>query len=45
MIKLSQAATREGMHNVVDHLVPELRRHGVFRTHYEGRTLRENLSS
>lgn len=45
MVKLSQAATREGMNNIVDHLVPELRRRGVFRTRYEGRTLRENLAT
>ncbi len=31
--------------DVVDFLVPELRRRGRFRTKYEGRTLRENLAS
>ena len=29
--------------NVVDFLVPELRRRGRFRTEYEGNTLRENM--
>lgn len=29
--------------NVVDFLVPELRRRGRFRTEYEGKTLRENM--
>jgi FMN-dependent oxidoreductase (nitrilotriacetate monooxygenase family) len=28
---------------VIDQVVPELRRRGLFRTEYEGRTLRENL--
>jgi len=28
---------------VVDHVVPELQRRGIFRREYEGRTLRENL--
>jgi alkanesulfonate monooxygenase len=27
----------------VDHVVPELQRRGVFRTEYDGSTLRENL--
>ncbi len=27
----------------VDHVIPELQRRGLFRTEYEGRTLRENL--
>jgi long-chain alkane monooxygenase len=29
--------------NIVDYLVPELRRRGRFRDSYEGRTLKENL--
>jgi hypothetical protein len=29
--------------NVVDFLVPELRRRGRFRHEYEGKTLRENM--
>lgn len=33
----------QGLHEFVDHVVPELQRRGLFRTEYEGRTLRENL--
>jgi FMN-dependent oxidoreductase (nitrilotriacetate monooxygenase family) len=33
----------QGLDDVVDKVVPELRRRGVFRTAYEGATLRENL--
>jgi hypothetical protein len=33
----------ESLHTVVDLLVPELQRRGLFRTAYEGTTLRENL--
>jgi hypothetical protein len=29
--------------NVVDFLVPELRRRGRFRNSYDGKTLRDNL--
>ena len=32
-----------GLTDVVDQVVPELQRRGLFRTAYEGRTLRENL--
>jgi alkanesulfonate monooxygenase len=32
-----------GLDDFVDLVVPELRRRGLFRTEYEGRTLRENL--
>jgi alkanesulfonate monooxygenase len=32
-----------GLDDVVDHVVPELQRRGIFRREYEGRTLRENL--
>lgn len=32
-----------GLDDVVDKLVPELQRRGLYRTAYEGRTLRENL--
>ncbi|MEQ9642437.1 MAG: LLM class flavin-dependent oxidoreductase [Alphaproteobacteria bacterium] len=32
-----------GLDDVVDKVVPELQRRGIFRTDYEGRTLRENL--
>ena len=31
------------INNLVDKLVPELQRRGLFRTEYEGKTLRENL--
>ncbi len=33
----------EGLEDVVARVVPELRRRGLFRIEYEGRTLRENL--
>jgi alkanesulfonate monooxygenase len=32
-----------GLDDFVDNVVPELRRRGIFRTEYEGTTLRENL--
>jgi FMN-dependent oxidoreductase (nitrilotriacetate monooxygenase family) len=32
-----------GVRDVAEQLVPELQRRGLFRTEYEGRTLRENL--
>jgi alkanesulfonate monooxygenase len=32
-----------GLDEFVDHVVPELQRRGLFRTEYEGHTLRENL--
>ncbi|MCA8889085.1 MAG: hypothetical protein KDA46_09660, partial [Parvularculaceae bacterium] len=32
-----------GLEAIVDHLVPELQRRGLFRKDYEGSTLRENL--
>jgi alkanesulfonate monooxygenase SsuD/methylene tetrahydromethanopterin reductase-like flavin-dependent oxidoreductase (luciferase family) len=32
-----------GLDDFVDTVVPELQRRGLFRTEYEGRTLRENL--
>jgi FMN-dependent oxidoreductase (nitrilotriacetate monooxygenase family) len=32
-----------GLDDFVDKVVPELQRRGIFRTEYEGRTLRENL--
>lgn len=32
-----------GCEDFVDMVVPELQRRGLFRTEYEGRTLRENL--
>ncbi len=33
----------EGLNEVVDQLIPELQRRGIFRQDYEGKTLRENL--
>ena len=33
----------QGLDDFVDRVVPELQRRGIFRTEYEGRTLRENL--
>ncbi|WP_398470832.1 LLM class flavin-dependent oxidoreductase [Tardiphaga sp.] len=33
----------EGLNEFVNRVVPELQRRGIFRTEYEGRTLRENL--
>lgn len=33
----------EGLNMFVDLVIPELQRRGLFRTEYEGRTLRENL--
>jgi alkanesulfonate monooxygenase len=32
-----------GLNDFVDRVVPELQRRGIFRTEYEGTTLRENL--
>jgi len=32
-----------GLEDIVDKVVPELQRRGLFRKRYEGRTLRENL--
>ncbi|HEY0266912.1 MAG TPA: hypothetical protein VGC16_09180, partial [Rhizomicrobium sp.] len=32
-----------GLEDVVDMVVPEMQRRGLYRTAYEGRTLRENL--
>jgi alkanesulfonate monooxygenase len=33
----------EGLNEFVDRVIPELQRRGIFRTEYEGTTLRENL--
>ena len=33
----------QGLTDFVDRVVPELQRRGIYRTEYEGRTLRENL--
>ena len=32
-----------GLDDFVDHVVPELQRRGIFRSEYEGKTLRDNL--
>ena len=32
-----------GLDDFVDHVVPELQRRGIFRTHYQGHTLRSHL--
>lgn len=44
MLSISQAGPRTVMTNVVDFLVPELKRRGRYRNSYEGQTLRENLA-
>ena len=33
----------QGLDDVVDRVIPEIQRRGLFRTEYEGETLRENL--
>jgi alkanesulfonate monooxygenase len=33
----------ESLEDIVDLVIPELQRRGLFRTEYEGTTLRENL--
>lgn len=33
----------QGLNDIVDFVIPELQRRGLFRTEYEGTTLRENL--
>lgn len=40
---LLPATFPEGLNMFVDLVIPELQRRGLFRTEYEGRTLRENL--
>jgi FMN-dependent oxidoreductase (nitrilotriacetate monooxygenase family) len=45
MLSISQAAPRDVLQNIVNYLVPELQRRDRYRTSYEGRTLRENLSA
>lgn len=42
---LSPALVPGGFEDFVDHVVPILQKRGVFRTEYEGKTLRENLLS
>ncbi|MDB5415598.1 MAG: flavin-dependent alkanal monooxygenase [Rubritepida sp.] len=45
MLGHSQGGPRSHLWNLTNLLVPELQRRGRFRTHYEGRTLKENLAS
>ena len=45
MISISQGSPRAVPQNIVAQLVPELQRRGVYRTSYEGRTLKENLAA
>jgi alkanesulfonate monooxygenase SsuD/methylene tetrahydromethanopterin reductase-like flavin-dependent oxidoreductase (luciferase family) len=45
MLSISQAALRPMITNVVDYLVPELKRRGRYRSSYAGTTLRENLAA
>ena len=40
---LLPATFPEGLNLFVDLVIPELQRRGLFRTEYEGRTLRDNL--
>jgi FMN-dependent oxidoreductase (nitrilotriacetate monooxygenase family) len=40
---LAYAVTHETFADIVEHLVPELQRRGVYRTHYSDGTLREKL--
>jgi FMN-dependent oxidoreductase (nitrilotriacetate monooxygenase family) len=45
MLSISQAAPRPFINNLVDYLVPELKRRGRYRSSYAGKTLRENLAA
>jgi FMN-dependent oxidoreductase (nitrilotriacetate monooxygenase family) len=45
MLSISQAASRQALQNTVNYLVPELQRRERYRTSYEGKTLRENMSA
>ena len=45
MLSISQAAPRDVLQNIVNYLVPELQRRDRYRTSYEGKTLRENMSA
>ena len=43
LLLVAGQALPAGLDDFVDKVVPELQRRGIFRTEYEGRTLRENL--
>jgi FMN-dependent oxidoreductase (nitrilotriacetate monooxygenase family) len=45
MLSISQAAPRPMITNLIDYLVPELKRRGRYRSSYAGKTLRENLAA
>jgi FMN-dependent oxidoreductase (nitrilotriacetate monooxygenase family) len=45
MLPIAQGGQRAALLNIVDLLVPELKRRGRYRTSYEGTTLRENLAA
>ena len=40
---IAQSYSLETFREFVDHVVPELQKRGIYRTEYEGKTLRENL--
>ncbi|MGE0154221.1 MAG: NtaA/DmoA family FMN-dependent monooxygenase [Reyranellaceae bacterium] len=40
---VSPAINNDSMEDFVDHVIPILQKRGIFRTEYEGRTLRDNL--
>ncbi|WP_085991030.1 LLM class flavin-dependent oxidoreductase [Oceanobacillus senegalensis] len=40
---IAQGYSLETFREFVDHVVPELQKRGIYRTEYEGKTLRENL--
>ena len=44
MLSIAPGSPRAIMLNIVDQLVPELKRRGRYRTTYEGKTLRDNLA-
>ncbi|NLY28715.1 MAG: LLM class flavin-dependent oxidoreductase, partial [Alcaligenaceae bacterium] len=40
---LMPPALPDSLDDFVDHVIPVLQKRGLFRTHYEGRTLRDHL--
>jgi hypothetical protein len=44
MLSIAPGSPRAIMLNIVDQLVPELKRRGRYRKTYEGKTLRDNLA-